>query len=107
MTGAIGIIIWLACCVDCVSRYLREVGFPDNVLEARVARMTAYRNLYSQNQMQEQQQTSLRSELPLPPSVSGTALCSLTPVATAWQQPSSSSNNNSSVCALPLYYCHL
>ena len=27
--------------------YLREVGFPDNVLEARVARISAYRSLHS------------------------------------------------------------
>ena len=52
------------------SRYLREVGFPDNVLEARVARMTAYRSLYGQNQMLEQPQAAVRNEPPTPPSVS-------------------------------------
>lgn len=28
-----------------IYRYLREVGFPDNVLEARVARINLYRTL--------------------------------------------------------------
>lgn len=47
-------------------RYLREVGFPDNVLEARVARMTAYKNLYGQNQLIEQPHIGNRSESPQP-----------------------------------------
>lgn len=34
-------------------RYLREVGFPDNVLEARVDRISAYKNLYTYNQMEQ------------------------------------------------------
>jgi hypothetical protein len=32
--------------------YLREVGFSDTVLEARVSRINAYRTLYSQNQIE-------------------------------------------------------
>ena len=32
------------------SRYLREVGFPDSVLEARLSRIAAYKSLYAQNQ---------------------------------------------------------
>ena len=43
----------VALCTLAPCSYLREVGFPDNVLEARVARMTAYKNLYGQNQMME------------------------------------------------------
>lgn len=65
-----------ACCftslVDPVSfpvyfyfSYLREVGFPDNVLEARVSRMTAYKNLYGQSQMMEQPPMSNRSDSPV------------------------------------------
>ena len=30
-------------------RYLREVGFPDSVLEARLSRIAAYKSLYAQN----------------------------------------------------------
>ena len=52
------------------------MGFPDNVLEARVARMTAYRSLYGQNQLLEQQQQQQpilgRTESPPPASVSQT-----------------------------------
>lgn len=36
-----------------ISRYLREVGFPDNVLEARVDRISAYKNLYTYNQLEQ------------------------------------------------------
>lgn len=50
----------------CLYSYLREVGFPDNVLEARVARMTAYKNLYGQSQMLEQPPISNHSESPQP-----------------------------------------
>lgn len=36
-----------------ISRYLREVGFPDNVLEARVDRISAYKSLYTYNQLEQ------------------------------------------------------
>lgn len=60
----------VTCFTSCFSptSYLREVGFPDNVLEARVARMTAYKNLYRKNQL-EQPLMNTRSESP-PPNVS-------------------------------------
>ena len=48
-----------------VFRYLREVGFPDNVLEARMARISAYKSLYNQNQLMEGG-PSLRSVSPKP-----------------------------------------
>lgn len=48
--------------------YLREVGFSDTVLEARVSRINAYRSLYTQNQTEP---TS--APAPLPPSPSNPA----------------------------------
>ena len=36
-----------------ISRYLREVGFPDNVLQARVDRISAHKNLYTYNQLEQ------------------------------------------------------
>ncbi len=47
--------------------YLREVGFPDNVLEARVSRIAAYKSLYGQNQPLDQvTSSSVRSDSPKP-----------------------------------------
>lgn len=46
--------------------YLREVGFPDNVLEARVSRISAYKNLYGQTQPLDQSMASMRSDSPKP-----------------------------------------
>lgn len=46
--------------------YLREVGFPDNVLEARVSRIAAYKTLYGQNQTLDQSNSSMRSDSPKP-----------------------------------------
>ncbi len=47
--------------------YLREVGFPDNVLEARVSRIAAYKSLYGQHQPLDQvTSSSVRSDSPKP-----------------------------------------
>lgn len=45
--------------IYCYHSYLREVGFPDNVLEARVARLNLYRTLINGS--------SVQNELPPPP----------------------------------------
>ena len=37
------------CSLSSLFRYLREVGFPDSVLEARLSRIAAYKSLYAQN----------------------------------------------------------
>ena len=43
-------------------RYLKEVGFSDTVLEARVSRINAYRTLYSQNQIEPSHTTAMVSQ---------------------------------------------
>ena len=46
--------------------YLREVGFPDNVLEARIARINILKNLSAQAQQERQlsQQEAAASIVP-------------------------------------------
>lgn len=44
--------------------YLREIGFPDSVLEARMARISAYKSLYLQSQSAEQPHGGITSPKP-------------------------------------------
>lgn len=76
--------------------YLREVGFSDTVLEARVSRINAYRTLYSQNQL-EPPPSSTSSASPSATSITQANPSLLHPSSFPSISSSTATNNTSSL----------